>query len=219
VNAVETSSRNQVASPHKHNEIPMAMFVIASALGATLLMLTAGYLFGLRAGARAPEQSRPELDGLRSMIEEVLGPVVERQRAALDLEQFAINSDDRRDLTQLLDRIAAAGNFKHVLLSNDEGLPLAANSMANDIERLATTVTRFALVAGELAGKEEMAPASVLLRDISDETMICRIFRASGQRLFLAAQSSDPHLNSTALDPAITKIAAALSMGEIEKTH
>jgi hypothetical protein len=211
----------------------MTIFAITSALVASLLLSMAGYLFGLRAGTQERERLRGEVgrlalvtqqrdtppqseaDGLRSTIQEVLAPLVERERVSLDLAQFNISVGERRDLSRLLDTIATVGHFKTVLLSNEEGLPLAANRGTRNAERLAASLTRLALVVDQTAGAEGHSPVSILLRDASDATTLCRIFRVRGQRLFFTAQSNDLRLTSTDLDPALTKVEAALSSNDV----
>ena len=91
-----------------------------------------------------------------------------------------------------------------------QGLPLAANSAALHLEQLAAASTRLALVADQIAGEHGVAPLSVMLRDASDATTLCRVFRVQDQKLTLTAVSSDSRLASVALDPALAKIEMAL---------
>lgn len=210
----------------------MTIFAIASGLGAAILLLSAGYLFGARKGAMARdllrrqvqlqaasldqlrEQSRQKVTAqeadLRNTIQDVLAPLVERERISLDLAQLASEAGERRELVPLLDKIAEVGRFETVLLTNEEGLPLAANSTARHLERLAAAATRMALVAEKIAEAHGAAPLSVMLRDSSDATTLCRIFRVQDQKLTLTALSNDSRLASVALDPAVTKIELAL---------
>ncbi|WP_315700920.1 MULTISPECIES: hypothetical protein [unclassified Bradyrhizobium] len=210
----------------------MTIFAIASGLGAAILLLSAGYLFGARKGATARdllrrqvqlqaasldqlrEQSRQKVTeqdaNLRNTIQDVLAPLVERERISLDLAQLASEAGERRELVPLLDKIAEVGRFETVLLTNEEGLPLAANSAARHQERLAAAATRMALVAEKIAEAHGAAPLSVMLRDSSDATTLCRIFRVQDQKLTLTALSNDSRLASVALDPAVTKIELAL---------
>jgi hypothetical protein len=208
------------------------MLAIISGLGAALLLLTAGYLFGARKGALARERLRQQVQvlgadleqlreqssqrtadrdrSLRTTIQHVLAPIVERERISLELAQFRGSDGQRRNLVPLLDKIAAVGRFSTVLLANEEGLPLAANSAAENLDRLAACSTRLALVADQIAGEQGLAPLSVMLRDASDATTLCRIFHVQDQKLTLTAVSSDTRLTSVALDPALAKIDVAL---------
>jgi hypothetical protein len=210
----------------------MTIFAVISGLGAAILLLTAGYLFGARKGVLARELLRQQCQlqaaeleqlkernrqrttdqekSLRTTIQHVLAPLVERERISLDLAQFAGSVGQRRDLVPLLDKIAAVGRFTTVLLANEEGLPLAANSAAGQLEQLAAASTRLALVADRFAGEHGVAPLSVMLRDASDATTLCRMFRVQDQKLTLTAVSNDSRLASVALDPALAKIEVAL---------
>jgi len=211
----------------------MTMFAIASGLGAAILLLSAGYLFGARKGVLARdllrrqvqlqaasldqlrEQSRQKAADqdatLRNTIQDVLAPLVERERISLDLAHLASEAGERRELVPLLDKIADVGRFETVLLTNEEGLPLAANSGARHAERIAAAATRMALVAEKIADTDGTAPLSVMLRDSSDATTLCRIFRVQHQRLMLTALSNDSRLASVALDPAVAKIELSLA--------
>jgi hypothetical protein len=212
----------------------MTIIAIITGLAAAVLLLTAGYLFGVRKGEQAREALRYEAQrltdyvrqvidqssqraaeqegSLRTTIQEVLAPLVERERLSLDLAHFNTNVGRRRDLTPLLDKIAAVGNFTTVMLTNEEGLPLAASRASRDVERLAAATTRLALVADQIGGEGGHAALSIMVRDASDETTLCRMFRMSdGLRLSVTAVSKDPRLTSVVLDPALAKIEAALS--------
>ncbi|MGJ4930290.1 hypothetical protein ACQR1I_07170 [Bradyrhizobium sp. HKCCYLS2038] len=211
----------------------MTIYAIVSGLGAAILLLTAGYLFGVRRGVLARDQLRRQVQlqaasldqlqeqsshdateretRLRSAIEDVLAPLVERERISLDLAQLASRPGRRRELVPLLDRIAEVGRFETVLLTNEEGLPLAANTTGRHTERLAAAATRLSLVAEKVSAEHDVAPLSVMLRDASEATTLCRIFRVQDQTLTLTALSSDPRLASVALDPALAKVQVALT--------
>lgn len=206
--------------------------VLILGIGASILLLAAGYLFGARTGRLARDKLRRQAQlqaadlerlaertsktsaedmSLRTTIQDVLAPLVERERISLDLAQLASQAGQRRDLVPLLDRIAEVGRFETILLANEEGLPLAANSAAKHLDRLAAASTRLALVADQITAGYGIAPLSVMLRDASDATTLCRIFRVKDQKLTLTAISNDSRLASVALDPALAKIEVALS--------
>ncbi|WP_035648021.1 hypothetical protein [Bradyrhizobium sp. ORS 285] len=211
----------------------MTFYAIVSGVGAAILLLTAGYLFGARQGAVARDHLRRQVQvqaaslnqlqdqsshdaseretSLRSAIQEVLAPLVERERISLDLAQLATRPGRRRELVPLLDRIAEVGRFETVLLTNEEGLPLAANTAGHHTEQLAAAATRLALVAEKIADENHIAPLSVMLRDESETTTLCRIFRVQDQTLTLTALSNDARLASVALDPALAKVQVALT--------
>jgi hypothetical protein len=211
----------------------MTIITITIGFGAAVLLLAAGYLFGLRRGAQArrilrqqvqqqadifqqltDQSSRRALDqevSLRTTIEQVLAPLVERERLSLDLAELKTNVGQRRDLAPLLEKIASVGTFTTVLLSNEEGLPLASNRTSKDLDRLAAASTRLAVAADQISGEKGLEPHAIMLRDASGATTLCRLFRVQGQRLTLTAVSNDLRLTSVALDPALTKIEMALA--------
>jgi hypothetical protein len=59
-----------------------------------------------------------------------LRATIEREQLALDLSKLKSGADERRDLTDLLDRIAAAGKITAVVLGDADGLALAASAGA-----------------------------------------------------------------------------------------
>lgn len=201
-------------------------------LGATVSLLAAGYLLGVRLGFASRERLRndnlrlaqelQELDtrlshqtsesekSLRSEIQQLLAPLVQREQLSIGLSQLNAGSSQHRDLTLLLDQIAEIGNFSTVLLSNEEGLPLAANATALEFERLAAISSLLLLMMDKVAGNGLPPLLSIMLHDESNSTTLCRIFRAHEQRLSLTAVSSGARLTPTALDPALAKVNAAL---------
>ena len=196
----------------------MTGVAIITGLAASILLLAAGYLIGLRQGAGERDRLRelaarqdgvdPAKEGaLRTAIQEVLAPLVERERVSLDLARVP-SSERRRGLGPLLDAIASIGGFTAVVLSNDQGLPLAASPPEADQDRLLAAAARLFVVADQIAGMR--GPLSVLIRDANDATTLCRMFRVRDQRLFLTAASNDPRLASSALDPALVRIESAL---------
>jgi len=195
----------------------MSAAAFLAALAAAALLLAAGYLIGLKAGARKRDELRVEIEqlgggraqGLQSTIERVLAPLVERERLSYDLAHFGNRDGRRADLAPLLDRVAAIGKFKTVLLSNEEGLPLAANADAVDLEETAAIAVRLGLSAAQTTPHGRL-PLAIMLRDNAEATTLCRLFSAQGQALVLTAVSSDSRLNAAVLDPALSRIETAL---------
>ncbi len=199
-------------------------------LGAAVLLLLAGYLAGLRRGLgerarlrRVAEQQAAVLQhwkqrnagvleddsALRSTIEHVLAPLVERERLSLDLARVG-GAGERRDLSPLLEQVASVGNFGSVLLSNEDGLVVACAGTAPDFDAMAAATARLTGVADQFAARRGGALA-VVIRDAADSTTLCRLFTTHGQRMALTATSSDTRLAAVALDPALAKIDTALA--------
>jgi hypothetical protein len=194
-------------------------------LGAAVLLLLAGYLAGLRRGSRERTRLRgvaeqqaailqrkvSALDdegSLKSTIEQVLAPLVERERVSVDLARVG-SAGERRDLTPLLHQVASVGNFGSVLLSNEDGLVVASAGTAPDFDAMAAATARLTDVADQFAARRGGALA-VVIRDAADQTTLCRLFTTHGQRMALTATSNDTRLAAVALDPALAKIETAL---------
>lgn len=211
----------------------MTFIPIIIGSGAAILLLAAGYLYGARRGSKVRESLRSlnllqgeklrqlqdrlsnmtseQDESLRSTIQQVLSPLVQREQFSLGLSQLHTEAGRHRDLTQLLDQIVEIGKFSTVLLCNEEGLPLAANSAAQEVEHLAAASSRLILMADRIACNNFPAPLAVMLHDESDATTLCRIFRVHDQKLSLTAVSTASRLTPTALDPALTKVGILLS--------
>ncbi len=156
-------------------------------LGAAVLLLLAGYLAGLWRGSRErarlrgvteqqaailqhwKERNANALDDdgtLKSTIEQVLAPLVERERLSLDLARVG-SAGERRDLSPLLEQVASAGNFGSVLLSNEDGLVVASAGAAPDFDAMAAATARLTGAADQFAARGGGARA-VVIRDAAE---------------------------------------------------
>jgi hypothetical protein len=202
-------------------------------LGAATLLLTAGYLFGVKRGYHAREQLRrqnlvqvseirrlPEQlsqqhneqeNNLLATIQQVLTPLVQREQLSHELSHLEARLGHGSDLTILLDQIAEKGNFEAVLLGDEAGWPLAASSNTRDLERWGATTSLLLLLADRMSRDSAPAPLALMVHDEANKVTLCRIFRVSGQRLSLTAASTGAQLTPTALDPALVTVNAVLS--------
>jgi hypothetical protein len=202
------------------------ILAIAVSLIAIFALLRAGYSLGVRAGAseRArlrtllgqamavkpiPASRRDEGDAAPAAGEST----AESDPLSKDLAIFKIGHGEKRDLTQLLDRVCAAGRFESALLSSEEGFSLAASSGAGDTDDLAASLARLAFAIDQAADKEGRAPTAFLIRDASDDLMLCRMFHLRGQRLFFTTRSRNSRTTSWDLDTVVPKIEEALEPG------
>lgn len=210
------------------------MILLSAVIGvaAAALLLTGGYLFGANRGYQAREQLRrrnseqaeeigllrqrlsPPDEGdenLRTTIKQVLAPLMQREQLSFDLSHLKGAAGRRGDLTALVDQIADKGNFSAVLLSDQEGWPLASSSNTRDLERLGATASLLFLLADRIARDSAPAPLSLIVHDEANTVTLCRIFQVADQRLSLTAVSTGSQLTPTALDPALVKVAGVLS--------
>lgn len=218
---------------------PLISVVIG--LAAAVLLLTAGYLFGVKQGARARDRLRQQdlaqsqelarlreqlslrgteqQEHLKATLEQLLSPLIQRDRLSYELSNLDGQSGRQSDLHKLLDQIADKGNFATVLLTDNDGWPLAANSNAQDLDRLGATASLLLLVADRMAGDGVPAPLSLMVHDAANTVTLCRFFRVGDHRLTLTAVSPGTLLTSTALDPALVKVDAALLDREHQGSH
>jgi predicted regulator of Ras-like GTPase activity (Roadblock/LC7/MglB family) len=247
------------------------MMLLAALLGtlSALLMLAAGYLFGVRRGAmareRLMEQSLGQLedlrrerrvlaeqrddkssgllrndlvkllelllqqgntlqrmllplsrgigeaDNLRSKVEQVLSPLMLRERLESALSSVDTGVDHQSDLTLLLNEVAAVGGFRVVVLSDDQGLPLAHSDNAWDLDRIAGMSAFLLVLAERIARDGAPAPLSLMLHDEENTVILCRAFRVRDARLFLTAAAAGVELKPTALDPTLSRVERILS--------
>jgi len=211
----------------------MMLLAAIIGLGAGVFLLTAGYLFGVKRGYHAREKLRSQNlvhteefrhlqeqlsqrqneqgESLRATIQQILAPLVQSEQLAFKLSDLKGRLGHHSDLTTLLDQIAEKGNFAAVLLSEEEGWPLAASSNTRDLERLGATASLLLLVADRMGRSGAPAPLALMVHDEANKVTLCRIFRVGDQRLSLIAVSASAQLTPTALDPALVKVDAVLS--------
>lgn len=199
-------------------------------LGAATLLLAAGYLIGVKRGhsarellrrqnlmqaaemTRSPDSPQSDQDdSLLATIQQVLTPLVQRERLSHELSHLETKLGQGKDLTTLLDQIAEKGNFEAVLLGDEAGWPLAASSNTQDLERWGATTSLLLLLADRMSRDNAPAPLALMVHDEANKVTLCRLFRASDQRLTLTAASTGAQLTPTALDPALVKVSAVLS--------
>lgn len=210
------------------------MILLSAIVGiaAAALLLTAGYLFGIKRGfelredlrrqdaARAQDlkQLRERLslrtdeanESLKASIEQMLSPLMQRERLSVELAHLDGRSG-QSGLTDLLDQIAEKGNFTAVLLSDNQGWPLAASANTRDADRLSITASLMLLAADRIGRDGAPTPMSLMMLDGTNMVTLCRIFHVDEHRLALTAVSPGAQLTPTALDPALGKIDAVLS--------
>lgn len=150
-----------------------------------------------------------EVEELRVVIQEILAPLMQREQLALELANITTASGDRNGLTHLLDEIGAKGHFEALLLSDDEGLPVAASSNARDLDKLAA-LSSMVLVFADRMGRGGAAPQSLIVYDSENRESLCRIFHVGEQRLLLTAVCRGQHLSPTTLDAALSQVDKAL---------
>jgi hypothetical protein len=168
----------------------------------------------LRERLTQQQQNDADIQSLRtelSKVQQVLIPLIQRERLGFALANLQTGAGRHRDLMGLVDQIAAKGNFSAVLLNDAGGLPLAASSNAKDLDRLAVLSSMVLLLTDRISRESAPSPLAVMVHDEANKLTLCRIFRVGGKRLLLTAVSTDAQLLPTALDPALAKLDTVLS--------
>jgi hypothetical protein len=152
-----------------------------------------------------------EANELRSKFEQVLSPLIHRERLESALSHLDTGTDHQTDLTLLLDEVAKVGGFRALVLSDDQGLPLAQSHNAWDLDRIVGASTFLLVLAERLARDGAPAPLSLMMHDEENTVILCRSFRVRGARLLLTAAAVAAELTPTALDPMLSKVEKILS--------
>lgn len=126
------------------------------------------------------------------------------------LKDLKTSVEHRSNITDLMDEIIIKANFESILLSDDQGLPLAGNSEINDLDTLAA-ISAFALIFCDRFTRDGfVAPLSLMTHDPEGREMLFRVFYIENQRFVLTSVSKGLMLTSNSLDPALTKVADIL---------
>ena len=151
---------------------------------------------------------------VRDAVREVLSPMLEKN----DLGRELAKVDAGRGLGELpkvLDAIADKGSFVTVLLSDDDGLPLASSKGSRDIETTAGMSSLFLQLAERAEKSGAPKPLSVAVRDDAGQTTLHRMFAVGATRFMLTAVARGNSLGPDALDPALVKVERALARPEL----
>lgn len=147
---------------------------------------------------------------LREMMREMLAPMIERDRMGKELSRLEAGSG-LGELPRMLDAIAEAGGFTTVVLSDDVGLPLAANGSALDVEMLAGMASFLLTLAERAERNGAPRPQAVVVLDDSNQHVLHRIFAVESVRFTLTAVSRGVYVAPGALDAALGKLEKVLA--------
>ncbi len=152
-----------------------------------------------------------QVEKIHTSIKQMQSSMTNQDQVALELSNLQTNSNERGDLSSLMNEIATKAQFESVLLSNEDGLPLISSDNAIDLERLAA-IASFVVIFGDRMSRDDSpSPISFLVRDSGNRDILCRIFHVGKQRLVMTAVSVKLQLTSSALDPALEKVISLLS--------
>ncbi len=215
----------------------MLLSILVGLLASVLLVL-AGWLLGLRRGRKERVELRAlsrafsreivrlrerggqvvfDDEALRGTLQSVLTPLLVRERLVLNLSRIQRDGSGVRDLSEALERIAKAGNFSAVLLSDAQGWKLASSAGTRDPDRLGATASLLVMLANRISRDGSPAPLSLVIHDSAGLTTLCRTFLAGNQRLVLTVVGAGGDITPTALDGALPALTTSLLGREKDK--
>ncbi len=148
---------------------------------------------------------------MRKVMNEVLAPVLERERVGRAMSSIHAGAGGLRELPTILDAIATKGGFSATVLSDESGLPLAASAGAADVEELAGTAAYFLTLADRAERTSTALPLSCLVLDDANRMTLHRIFRVGDARFTVSAVARGQGLPPTALDGALAPLERVLA--------
>jgi hypothetical protein len=206
------------------------------ALTSALVLISAGYLLGARAGrsARAALSARlaaetehrvrlegrvsvageplPAAQDVRATIEVALAPLLGRERVAHKLAAIRLERTGLSELPAAIDAIAEVGGFQSLVLSDEAGLPIAANTTAKEAELLAGAAAHLQSLAERTVSEDLPRPMAYAVLDEARCTTVHRMFVAGNLRLALSATARGETLLPCALDAALPAVERALAL-------
>lgn len=162
---------------------------------------------GALSGAVRERQDGAEARALELARQLAPGPGGERLARALAESP----ASSRKDLPPLLDRIAAEGALRAVVIGDEVGLLLAASHDAEDAEAIAGASSLLLTHAERLAQAGMAAPLAILIHDDADRLTLHRLIRVKERRYLLTAVGRRDTLALGSLDPAVDLLERVLS--------
>ncbi len=154
-------------------------------------------------------RKQDDTTALRDMMKDLLKPIVDRDRLGRELSSLQ-DGLGLGELPRMLDAIAEKGGFSTVVLSDDMGLPLAANTTAINVDTLAGVASWLLTLVERAERTDAPTPLAVVVQDSSNQFVLHRIFEVGAQRFTLTAVSRGLNVAPGALDGALGKLEKVL---------
>jgi hypothetical protein len=148
---------------------------------------------------------------LRDAVNDLLGPIVERERLGLELARLDPGLNGQGGLSHLLSNMAMRAGFSTVLVTDNNGLPMGQSDGAKRVEMLCATLGMILNMVDRIANSGGSNPLAVVLRDADNQVAIHRLFKVEGQRYVLTAIASGSFLSPDVLDPTLPRIERVLT--------
>jgi hypothetical protein len=167
---------------------------------------------GLISTAQKPTHSPEQMS---RDIQKALAPLLDRERLGRELSSIRVGAGGLGELPKLLDEIAIKAGFASVVLSDDSGLPLAANSAASNVDVLAGMASFFLTLAERAERASLPPPLSCVVLDTANRLTLHRMFNVGASRFTLSAVSRGVNIAPGALDPALSPLERVLGRQEL----
>lgn len=148
---------------------------------------------------------------LKEALDGLLRPMVERERLGFELTRLDGNFSGRTGLSRLLTAIAQRAGFASVLITDNNGLPLAQNDGAPSADMLTASVGLLLGLVERIRSNGAPAPIAVVLRDSDNGVAVHRFFRVDERQYVLTAVASGSFLSPDVLDPTLARIERLMS--------
>jgi hypothetical protein len=148
----------------------------------------------------------PEL--LKSAVADALEPLVKPHQTAHTLGRIQ-PGPGLAALPRVLQEIAEAGAYRSVVLSDDDGLPIATSTQAQGLEALSGVFSLVVTLADRVAKAGAPSPRAVLLMDTQGQSTLHRLFELGHERYVLSAVRRGS-VSPDDLDPALASIETTL---------
>lgn len=197
----------------------MIAVTLALAALASGLLLSAGYLAGVRRTGREREQLRRELAersaqiGALAAVQDLLAAVRTPERIGQAMARLSDLPGGRAGLPRVLDALVDSGAFAATLLTDETGLLVASSTQARNAEQLSGIASLVLTLGERIVAHDQPAPLTVLVRDEASSLTLHRIFRLpfTEERYILTAVAKGALATPDALDPALTQLEALLA--------
>lgn len=148
---------------------------------------------------------------LRDMLNEVMAPLLERERAHQALAAIAIADHGLSALPNIMNAITDRSGLTAAVLSDDCGLPLAASQGTLDADALAALASYFQTLAERTERVGAARPIAVVVFDEDSCTTLHRMFTVDDVRFTLSVVARGQHVTPNAADAAIAPLERVLT--------
>ncbi|MBU1899288.1 hypothetical protein KKB55_16220 [Myxococcota bacterium] len=208
------------------------------------LLIGAGYLFGVKIGEDARSKLRNKIENLsnkaldlqseieralqplrestkdnqrfQAEMQAILEPMASKERLGDRLNAIRTTAKGGRGLGAILDAMVEEAGFLSAIVSDDGGLPLAANKSCLEAEELAGASALMFVITDRLSKHKSQSPIAITVHDERGHITVHRIFEVVNERYLFSVSSDDTRLTPKDIEPALSKIIRVMSPNNVE---